>query len=138
MSKDTTKARYRPKRLRHLPTVVTGVDFDGTEACAEAIIEWSAGRFMLDDYGRLCALTPDGLRYVPEGGTAVLGVVGEPYMLMPDVKAVAYREVDGVDFRAPLTLERVRELAVEARQAGSDRLRDIVAELAAHSEAWMA
>jgi len=137
--KDRTKSRYRPKRLRHRPTSVEGIDYDGTPECAGEIIAWSNGKFMLDDYGRLCALTPDGLRYVPEGGTAVLGVIGEPYMLMPEVKAVAYVELADNDHRAPLTIERVRQLVADSRTiADSDGLRQVIAQLGAHSEALMA
>jgi hypothetical protein len=137
--KDRTESRYQPKRLRHRPTAVEGFDYDGTPGCAGEIIAWSNGKFMLDDYGRLCALTPDGLRYVPEGGTAVLGVIGEPYMLLPEVKAVAYVEVADNDYSAPLTIDRVRELVAESRTiVDHDRLREVIARLGAHSEALMA
>ena len=139
MTKDTTRTRYQPQRLRHLPTVVESVLYDGTAECAEAIMDWSKGRFMYDDFGRLCALTPDGLRYLQEGGTAVLGTQGEPYMLQPAVRAACYVEVAVPDYRAPLTPDRVTELAAEAQGSSNvDRLRDIVAQLAAHSEALTA
>ena len=137
--KDRTKGRYQPKRLRHRPTAVEGIDYDGTPESAAEVIAWADGKFMLDDYGRLCALTPDGLRYVPEGGTAVLGVIGEPYMLLPEVKAVAYVELADGDYSAPLTIDRVRELVAESRTiVDHDRLREVIARLGAHSEALMA
>lgn len=136
MAKDRTKSRYKPKRLRHRPTAVEGIDYDGTPECAGEIIAWSNGKFLLDDYGRLCALTPDGLRYVPEGGTAVLGVIGEPYMLLPEVKALAYVELAENDYRAPLAPARIREIQDQARQtADADRLRELIDQLVFHCEA---
>ena len=133
-----TEIQFQPKRYRHRPTLVGAIRYDGTRACADAIINWSQGKFLLDDYDRLCALTPDGLRYVSEGYLAVLGVVGEPYMVSPEVEAISYGEVaDG--YTAPLDIYRVRQLVAEARTAPTrDRLRDIIALLGAHCEALQA
>lgn len=129
------KSTHEPQQYRHRRTVVTGIRYDGTPSCAQAIILWSDGKFMLDDYDRLCALTRDGLRYVHEGWTAMLGLLGEPYMIEPAVMELAYDVVaSDPDYRAPLTLARVRELAGEAPTADLLRLRDIVAQLAAHCE----
>lgn len=131
---DRRTARRKPQRFRHLPTEVEGIHFDGSMACASDIIEWAQG-FTLDDYGRLCAFTSEGLRYVPEGNTAMLDVEGSPYSVRPSVMAACYVAV-AESYTAPLSAERVRALVAESRTTSDrDRLRQIVAQLGAHCEA---
>lgn len=139
MAKSTSTAVHKPQRYRHRRTVVEGIIYDGTVEGARAIVAWGRKRtgntpfrIEMDD---LVADTPQGPRYVPENWLAVLGVIGEPYSIQPAVLAVAYDVVpNDPDYRAPLTLERVRELAAEAASADLLRVRDIVAQLAFHCE----
>ncbi len=138
MGKVTARSTYEPQSWRHRPTVVRGIFFDGTEACAEAIMAWAPGKFVLDDYDRLCTLTPEGLRYVHEGSTAMLDVEGLPYSVREAVMALAYVQVTP-DYRAPLTADRVRELHGQAHLTTDiDTLRGVVDQLVAHSEALQA
>ena len=132
--RDRRTARRQPQRFRHLPTEVLGIPFDGSVSCASDIIEWAQG-FTLDDYGRLCAFTSEGLRYVPEGNTAMLDVEGSPYSVRPSVMEACYVAVNGT-YVAPLPAERVRALVAESRTTSDrDRLRQIIAQLGAHCEA---
>jgi len=136
VSKSTRIGSYEPKRWRHRRTVVEGIEYDGTTECAQAIMEWSQGKFRPDDTGRLSALTPGGERYVSEGDTAVIGVCGEPDVLQPLVKAISYEPIDATDYRAPLPTHRILELHKDANATfDADRLHAIVDQLVAHIEA---
>lgn len=135
MGKVTT---YEAQRYRHLPTVVAGILFDGTTACAEAIMAWAPGKFMYDDYGRLCTHTPEGLRYVHEGNTAMLDVEGLPYSVRESIMVSSYVPFEA-GYTAPLTPARVNELQAEAHATGDvGRLREIVDALVAHGQALQA
>lgn len=141
MSKVTTS--YQPHRYRHRPTVVEGIVYDGSAPCARAIVDWARERtgnspFVIDG-DDLHAMTRQGTRYVPVQDLAVLGVKLEPYSVDPEVREAVYVRL-GVDYGAtPLTIARVRELADEARHCPDrERLRSIVAELAALGEALLA
>jgi hypothetical protein len=136
---DTTKTGYKPYRLRHKPTVIEGFRYDGTVACATAIVAWghrrtgnTPFRIEMDD---LVADTPQGPRYIPENWLAVLGVIGEPYSIQPEVEALAYEPATNPGFGAPIPIDRVRELVAEAhRSPDRERLRDIIRELGARCE----
>jgi len=134
-----------PQRYRHRPTVTEGVLYDGTIDAARVVVEWGRVRtgrepFRIEDsellmYGR------HGPRYVPEGDLAVLDVLKEPYTIQPEVLEKTHiRLGNDPDYSAtPLTIARVRELADEAaRCPDRERLRSIVAELAALGEALLA
>lgn len=142
MVKIRATTRYLPKRFRHRPTMVEGIEYDGEIDCARAVVDWGRQRtsnspFEIED-GELLALTRQGRRYVPVNDTAVLGVKLEPYSVDPEVREISYVEL-GVDYSAvPLTIGRVRELADESRTASGDRLRDINAQLVALCEALLA
>lgn len=130
---------YQPQRYRHLSTDVEGIPYDGTTAGAEAILAWAPGKFTYDDYGRLCQWTPEGLRYVPEGNTAMLDVEGGPYSVRPTVMAACYVTVNGANRGAVLSPDQVRQLRATAELATDPRvLREAVAQLAASHEAQRA
>lgn len=136
MGKVTT---YEAQRYRHLPTVVAGILFDGTTRCAEAIMDWAPGKFTRDDYGKLCAFTPEGLRYVPDANTAMLDIEGLPYSVRPSIMASSYVPADGVDHRAVLSAAQVMQLRFTADDTDDVRqLREIIAQLASSHEAQRA
>lgn len=130
------RSTYEPQWYRHLPTVTAGIPYDGHPRCAEAIMDWAPGKFTLDDYGRLCALTPEGLRYVPEGNTAMLDIEGCPYSVRESVMAQCHVVVNGTDHRAVLTSEQVQAIRAAAELATDPKaLREMVAQLAGSHEA---
>ena len=130
------RTTYQPRRYRHLPTVVEGIPYDGSTESAEAIMAWAPGKFIPDDYGRLCSLTPEGLRYVHEGSVAMLDVEGLPYSVRPAIIEACHIEVGGEDHRAVLSVDQVRQLRASAELATDPRaLREMLAQLAASHEA---
>lgn len=130
------RTTYEPQWYRHLPTRVQGLLYDGHPRCAEAIMAWAPGKFVLDDYGRLCNFTPEGLRYVPERNTALLDVEGCPYSVRESVMAACYVTVDGADHRAVLSAEQVQAIRAAAELATDPKaLREMVAQLAGSHEA---
>lgn len=136
MAHDTTTTTYEPKRYKHRPTVVSGIFYDGTPECAEAIIAWAPGKFLFDDDTRLCCFTPEGLRYVPERNTAMLDAEGRPYSVREAIIGLCFDAANGSnDYSAPLTLDRVREIQDQARHtAEPDRLRELIDQLVFHIE----
>ena len=132
-----------PERLRHRETEVDGWVYDGSLACALAIVAWGrglTGNMPFEVEGDdLNVHTSEGTHHVPKGDTAIIGVVGEAYSIRPEVRAAAYDAVNGrppADYRAPLTIDRVRELHIEARATNNaDRLHGIIDQLVASHEA---
>lgn len=127
-----TGTRYAPRQYRHLPTVVEAIRFDGTAECARAVVEWGRARTgntpFRFDHDDLEALTPQGPRYVPDGWLAVLGVVGEPYSVSPEVEALAYIEVGDPGFATFLVPDRLDEIAAQAAGTSDPgKLRELVA-----------
>lgn len=140
MPEVTTTGRYAPQRYRHLPTVVEGIRYDGTLECAKAIAAWGRAQngglpFYLED-GDLIAATAQGPHYVPEGWLAVLGVIGEPYTVRPEVEAVAYRPAGDTGYGAYLLPERLDEILAEGdRTADPTKLRELLAAVVASHKA---
>lgn len=88
-------------KFRKKPVVVEAVQFDGTEASAEAIRQWmgaakdDASVQVLDACVDLFITTLEGTMRASKGDFIICGVSGEHYPCKPDIFAATYDPVEG-------------------------------------------
>lgn len=80
--------------LRHKPTQVQGVIWDGTDAALEAMTSLGIEHRRDPASGELRILTLGGPVPALVGDVVILGVVGDGYPIKPDVAALSYEPIE--------------------------------------------
>jgi len=117
-----------PTQLVHRRTPAVAMQYDGSEERRDEIAEWviAAGGSAESRFdGLLLVLTPITWAIVPAAWWVVQGVVGQFFVIEPDVRTRCY-DLAGPNFNAMLTREQaaaivvsIDEMVTAVRQSGN-------------------
>lgn len=116
-------------QLRHRRTPADAIQYDGTEKGRGEIAEWVRSRGGSADLradGALLVLTPNKWAIVPHDWWVIQGVVGQFFIIEPEVKVRCYDPAEGPNYGAALTRDQAAAIVVAAdemvRDSGGNQL----------------
>lgn len=90
---EIAKKEIKPIQYRKKPVVISAIQWDGTNECLGAIVNWMEKEVQNLENNKLGIETLEGVMEASVGDYIIKGVQGEFYPCKPDIFEATYEEV---------------------------------------------